>query len=322
MNTKTSIRPHEIEPHLTAEKQRDRNDARIEKLFRDISSDMGWDVEGASQSDEPVAEPHRAEARPTFEAVSPPPLVSVPIAETSPEKVSHDQLRLELEAIYKTTKAEDYSIVRERILTLELAINNHRSWSPYARPNFSIPAHPKARKDIHKLIQQDRVVIDCHWLHLTCKKQAVKEPKWQPLVDPRVPFPLELAKEFGRRAIKSAIRADEILCLSPFQQAQLRTIVGTIMREARKKADNAIPGGRSPLGKMLCSINQWASYDPRVNVERYAALARAMVMLEDRKHTNSELGAVVGLMLAEPPIKESLLRGMKRRLTDAMKNHP
>lgn len=320
MNIRTSIRPHQIEQNLTEEERPNHID-EIDELFRDLESDMGWDNKSDPKSDGTVAEPHPAEARPSGELMSPPPLVSVTIAETSPREVSHDQLRLELEAIYGTTKAEDYSKVRDRILALELAINNHRSWSPYARPSFSIPPRPKDRKDIHKFIQQDRVLIDCHWLHLTCKKQAVKETRWQPLVDSRVAFPLELAKEFGHRAIKSAMRADEILCLSPFQQAQLRTIVGTKMLQTRKKAYSAIPGGHSPLGKMLCTINQWASHDPRVNVEKYQALGRAMVLLDGTKHTNSELGAMVGLFLAQPPIKENTLRGMRNRLETAMRSY-
>ena len=244
-----------------------------------------------------------------------------PFVEPSPDSLvvaSHDELLSELETIYLTTKAGNYPEVRDRVLSLEFELNERQRWAPSARPTFSIPWHTRDQTQNHKLIQQDRVLIDCHWLHRTCKRQAVKEVKWQPLVDPRNPFPLELAIEFSTRAIKNAFRADEILCLSSFQQAQLRTMTGAEVRQARERAENAKPTGHSPLGKMLRTINQWASHDPRVNAAKYVALARAMSMLNGTKHTNNELGELVGLLLAQPPLKENTLRGLQARLNAAM----
>jgi len=274
-----------------------------------------------TKSDGPVTEHQMAKITSALEVVPPPSNASSPDVEGSLEGNSHDELRSELETIYAKTKAEDYSKVQARLLELEFAINKRRLWAPFARPKFSIPAQAKERRDFHKLIQQDRVLIDCHWLHLHAKRQAVKEAKWRPLLDPRVPFPLELAKEFSTRAIKSTIRADEILCLSPFQQAQLRTMAGREMRQARKMAETATPNGHSPLGIMLRVINRWASHDQRVEVEKYEALARAITMLGNTKYTNSELGALAGFLVAQPADKESALRGMRGRLEAAMKRY-
>jgi len=245
-------------------------------------------------------------------------------ASTRLASIGDTDLRAELENIYASlTAPEDFPVVSAQLFELEFELNRRGKWAPYFRPSFPIPYHvPAHLSDIYKSIQQARVVIDCHWLHSQLKKfQATKEPKWQALLNPAIPFPLALAQDFAARAIKGAERSDEILCLTPFQQTQLRAMLGKRLNEARKKAEDAKQTGISPLGKTLRAINQWSATDPRLHTTKYVALARAMAMLEGTTHTNTELGALIGLTLGVVPLRENQVRDMKKRLTEAVKRY-
>lgn len=229
-------------------------------------------------------------------------------------------LRLQLENLYSSLiGAEDFETVGKQILEVELELNRRKRWAPAFRPSASIPGQASKRLPVHKMIQQMRVVIDCHWLHTQLQRcPTVKEARWRALLDPRAPFPFELAKEFAERAIDGATRADEVLNLTPVQQAQVRSMCGKRIREARKTSEDARPTGGSPLGRSLKAINQWAASDPRVNVEKYEALARAVLLLDGEKHSNADLGALVGLALSEAPLAENRIRSMKKRLAQAL----
>jgi len=231
-------------------------------------------------------------------------------------------IRIQLETLHSSLKgAAHHETVGEQILEIEFELNRRQKWAPAFRPSAPIPRKASDRQPVHEMIQQMRVVIDCHWLHTQLqRRQPIKEAQWQALLDPTIPFPFELAKDFAARAIHGATRADEVLCLTPVQEAQLRSMCGKRMREARKKAEDVTSTGRSPLGQTLKAINQWAVSDPRVNVEKHAALARAQLLLNVFKHTNTDLGILVGFSLGEDPTPENRIRAMKANLTKALKN--
>lgn len=249
--------------------------------------------------------------------------VALPVKPAQLTLESDTNLRSELEDIYTSSATpEDFVKVSARVLELEFELNHRQKWAPAFRPSFPIPYLKADLKPAHKLIQQARVVIDCHWLHTRCqKRQAVKEARWQALLAPTSPFPIALARDFAARAIAGQVRADEILCLTPFQQAQTRALSGKKVADARKKAEDATPAGRSPLAQSLGAINQWAASDPRLHSEKYVALARAMFVMDGNKHTNTDLGILVGLILGEAPVRENQIRAMKTRLATAIKRY-
>lgn len=245
-------------------------------------------------------------------------IISSPLAH-----LSDQELRSELEVVNASlTTPEDFAAVAEKIMELEFELDCRQKWAPANRPSFPIPHRRSDLKPAHKLIQQARVIVDCHWLHMQCKKrQVVKEARWQALLDPTSEFPLALAEDFARRAIAGAERAGEILCLTPLQQAQTRTMCGKRMADARKRAEDTKPTGRSAIAQSLSAINQWAATDPRVQAEKYAALVRAMCMLDGSTHTNTDLGLLIGFTLGETPVQENQIRGMKDRLATAVKRY-
>lgn len=238
------------------------------------------------------------------------------IASSPLAAVSHEELSRELTCLFQSVRdGADYLKVRDRRIALEFELNDRKVWAPAFRGGPEIPYAATKRTPTHTRILQDRILIDCHWLHRNLKKkQAVKELRWASLSNPQEPFPLELAQEFAERTITGKIRADEILCLSPFLQAQCKALAGAKISAARKSAETVTATGRSPLAMTIGAINQWAARDPRVNVEKYEALARSIALLDGTRSTNSELGALTGLMLSEPPIPENVIRAMRMRL--------
>lgn len=245
------------------------------------------------------------------------PIVLAPVWATA----SDADLQSQLATLYASLlMASDFEAVGARIFEVELELNRRQKLAPAFRPLFQIPYRATEQKPVHKMVQRMRVVIDCHWLHTQLqRRQAVKELKWQALLDPTAPFPLDLSKDFAARAIKGAIRGDEVLNLTPFQQAQVRSMCGKLMREARKKAEDATSTGSSPLGRTLKALNQWAAFDHRLHVDKYEALARAESVLGGQKHTNSDLGALVGFATGGTPIAENRIRSMKNSLAEAVK---
>jgi hypothetical protein len=261
---------------------------------------------------------------PTFSGGTMPTFASpTPAVPPSLAHIPAMDVRFELEAIFSSlTTPEDFPGVYTRVMELEFELNRRKTWAPAFRPLYPIPHRRADLKPAHRLIQQARVVVDCHWLHTHCqKRQAVKEARWQPLLDPSMPFPLALAQDFAARAIEGAVRADEILCLTPFQQVQTRSMSGKKLANARRKAEDATPAGRSPLAQTLGAINQWAASDSRLHADKYEALARAIFVLEGSKHTNMDLGDLVGFSLGETPIQENQVRAMRKRLDAAVKRY-
>jgi len=173
---------------------------------------------------------------------------------------------------------------------------------------------------VHTVIHQDRVVIDCHWLHQTCDGHVANEVHWQPLLDSAAPFPRPLAEEFAARTIAGEVRAEEILCLSLVQQIQTRTLKGAKARGVQKRSEQPKERSQSELAKTISAINRWASKDRRIKdeVEKYVALARATTALADEGCSWSELAKVVGLMRGKPRLSESTTRDQMARLKKAV----
>ena len=50
-------------------------------------------------------------------------------------------------------------------------------------------------------------------------------------------------------------------------------------------------------------------------------MARALVMLDGSKTTNTEVGVLVGLILSEAAVRENQVRDMKKRLAEAVRRY-
>lgn len=248
------------------------------------------------------------------------------IAVASPtDPTRHEDLMDELETLaQECRKPDDYLRIRERYCEVSFALNVHGLWAPAFRPEIPIPREKSDRQPAHQLVQQDRVVIDCHWLH--CKKCRVEptEARWRPLFKGGKDFPLVLAEEFASRGIPGEYRAEAILQLTHPQQVQLRALRGKAVQGMFESIKHSarVDGRRIPprLEVIALAINRWAEKDRRVASERekYMAHAKAHELLKPASPTRQEIASLAGLIRGVPALSgrtaSDLLKKIEREL--------
>lgn len=237
--------------------------------------------------------------------------VSVVAAPSAPRHISHEDLMAELEALAQEyLKPDDYLRIRERYCEASMALNVHGLWAPAFRPDIPIPKKKSLRQPPHELIQQDRVVIDCHWLHCRQYHIAPAEAQWRPLFKKNSEFPLALAQEFATRNITNEYRAEAILRLTHPLQVQLRALRGRTAQEqfGDLTGYSRVDGKRvpPPLETIALAINRWAEKERRVasHREKYMAHAMARELLKPASPTRKEIAALVGLIRGVPALSE------------------
>lgn len=159
-------------------------------------------------------------------------------------------------------------------------------------------------------MQQDRVVIDCHWLHINKHPVFPREARWKSLFKLEEPFNFHLAREFSARGIKNEYRADAILGLTLRQQMQLQALRGTVAEATIQGLDkySRVDGKRTPprLEIITLAINRWAEKDRRVakHRDKYLAHAQARELLKSSNPTRKEIAELAGLIRGVPPLSE------------------
>lgn len=230
-------------------------------------------------------------------------------AANTTDPTSHEDLMDELEAlVQECCKPDDYLRIRDRYCEVSFALNEHGLWAPAFRDGIPIPQKKSDRQPAHRLVQQDRVVIDCHWLH--CKKHLVRptEARWRPLFKSGIDFPFALAEEFASRGIDGEYRAEAILQLTHPLQVQLRSMRGKTAREIfdGMKRSVRVDGGRIPprLEVVALAVNRWAEKDTRVakECEKYMAHAKAHELLKPASPTRQEIATLAGLIRGVPAL--------------------
>ncbi|HCY17385.1 MAG: hypothetical protein A2Z93_13345 [Curvibacter sp. GWA2_64_110] len=227
----------------------------------------------------------------------------------------------ELEALAQEyRKPDDYLRIRERYCETSMALNVHGLWAPAFRSKISIPKKNSLHQPAHELIQQDRVVIDCHWLHCRQYRISPAEAQWRPLFKKDSEFPLALAQEFATRSITNEYRAEAILGLTHPLQVQLRalcgesvqTLFGNLTRYSR------VDGKRvpAPLETVTLAVNRWAERDRRVasEKEKYIAHAKARELLKSASPTRREIAVLAGLIRGVPALSERTVCDLLKKI--------
>ena len=232
--------------------------------------------------------------------------------------LAHEELK---KLVGQLNAPDDYRKIRDEYQKLEYALNEQGLWAPAFRPSPKIPFKSAELLPVHELILQDRIVIDCHWLHLHGGKLRPKEVNWHPMFDKKRPFPWEMAKDFSERKISSEIRANEALSLTGFQQIQLRSIRNHIVRnqfdiveKSSKSSGKRVP---SIMETATLVVNRWCEQDRRMEPhrEKYLALARANALLAHTFPTWSEIARLTGLIQGVPTLSERTIRDLSKKLS-------
>lgn len=224
----------------------------------------------------------------------------------------HVDLMARLESLVDSIRdPDDYTPINGDYLDTCYRLNEFGLWAPAFRPHFSIPAKKAERRSVHATMLQDRIVLDCHWLHSNKHQVFPREDRWKPLFNLHKSFDIELAEEFASRVIKSEYRAEAILGLTLRQQVQLRAIRGTVADLAfneLKKSSSTTDGKRIPsrLEVITLTVNRWAEKDPRVakHRDKYIAHAKARELLKSSSPTRKEIAELAGLIRGVPPLSE------------------
>jgi hypothetical protein len=219
----------------------------------------------------------------------------------------------ELESMSQIAKkADQYLLVREEFCTLSIELNNRKLIAPAFRPSPTIPYLKKYRNNSHLLMQKDRIVIDCHWLHARKVKIYSSEPNWRGIFNLSKEFSFEKVSEFASHDIKNEYRATAIMKLTPHQQNQMRALRSVETQKRFQDLYESLRDGKRRLQPRLelieLAINQWCEADVRIVPHRpqYAALAMAIELTGDSSPTL--LGELMGLILGTPPLAESTVR--------------
>lgn len=212
--------------------------------------------------------------------------------------------------VMKIEAGESYMRHRDIYCMLSLALNTLGLQAPAFRPLPPIPWHADERTPEHMVLQRDRIVIDCHWLHCTNSKVYATEGVWRGIVNPKLTLQTSRIEKFAATKLRNESRADEILELKLFQQVQMAAMRGTKVHQAVKALGVAVidsKGGRTPahFRQKTRKLQEWADTQPRFAklYPKYRAYAMALELLESA--TTKQVAQLAGLILGEPPLADS-----------------
>lgn len=212
--------------------------------------------------------------------------------------------------VMKIEAGESYMRHRDIYCMLSLALNTLGLQAPAFRPLPPIPWHADERTPEHMVLQRDRIVIDCHWLHCTNSKVYATEGVWRGIVNPKLTLQTGRIEKFAATKLRNESRADEILELKLFQQVQMAAMRGRKVHQAVKALGAAVidsKGGRTPahFRQKTRKLQEWADTQPRFAklYPKYRAYAMALELLESA--TTKQVAQLAGLILGEPPLADS-----------------
>jgi hypothetical protein len=219
-----------------------------------------------------------------------------------------DKLVMQIESGYVS-----YMASREVFCMLSLALNSTQLQAPAFRPQPPIPRTAADRTAEHLVIQRDRIVIDCHWLHCTKSKVCASEGAWRGIVEPSQELQVERIERFAATKIANDYRAESVLSLSVFQQTQLVAIRGNAVHQAFKNLRTMVIDGAGQrtaarFKRIERAISDWSSSQPRFGQlqKKYRAYAMASELLPGAPVTQK--AHLAGMILGEPVLSESAAR--------------
>jgi hypothetical protein len=170
----------------------------------------------------------------------------------------------------------------------------------------------KATRD---LIQRDRIVLECHWLHSRGEHVVLDDDELEGLFDLDKPFDFELAEKFAIKPYKDLIRTEEYLSLTPNVQLQLRAMCGQEMTKKLKAYDESSRRAGatiriSPKARDRQAINRWCEKKPIIkrHFAKHQANAKAQALLPSSYSSFKEIAELSGLMRGVKPEDEKNLK--------------
>lgn len=207
----------------------------------------------------------------------------------------------------------DYNRIRDEYCRLSIALNLERSLAPAYRPELKTGR--KWGDKVFQVINRDRIVIECHWLHATKAfvKVRAKDVEFQPIFSHSKAFPFDLAWDFAKKVWTANHRVVDMLRLTPMQQCQLLALRSDELKQrieeieqGTRKNDVFIP---SPLSVFEQRLNAWCERDRRIYKHRegYVAVWKARSFL-GAAATVRQIGELTAMMLGEPPKDDKTIR--------------
>lgn len=226
--------------------------------------------------------------------------------------------------VIRVKVSDDYLGIRDSYCETVILLNHRGLWAPAFRPELKIPLKKSDLRPVHTLIQRDRVVIDCHWLHSTAAKVKAHEPRSRAIFKAGTPFPFDLASEFAEQNMANEYRADAVLNLSDFQQCQMRALRGRFISSqfAAFRDCPRVEGVRvqSPRELLSTVINRWCekTRQMRGHEEKYMAHAQARALLVRSSPTSREVATLAGMIRGVPRLGDSTVRDLLKNLDRKM----
>jgi hypothetical protein len=210
-------------------------------------------------------------------------------------------------------KYRDYMQIRDAYCTLSIAMNHLGMISPAYRAHPTINPVLSKRDENYRIIQKDRLIIECHWLRCRQESIVTRDKKYQALFDSNQLFPFELSEKFASENWSNNHRADEALYLTAQQQSQLIALQGNIVRERRARAMDGIKvdGVRVPpkVKVVRLALRKWSEKKSVIATQYqiYEALWLARELL-DKDASMREIAKLGSLITGASPLDESTVR--------------
>jgi hypothetical protein len=249
-------------------------------------------------------------------------LSDFPIAALSEVKEVEDPLRAMTELCARLISHKDYALERDEYCNLSIRLNLIGKLAPAYRPEVAIGA--TFGKAIGMVRHRDNTVIDLHWCHATKMSLMPNSPEMVALFSEGSEFHFKNAWEPTGKKITSKYKASEALCLTPFQQCQLKALIGSDHKAAATVMRSGwfASGGKevSKVASVKRQLGQWAERDKQVIARRdcYLKLWLAREML-GRDASNQLIGELLALMLGSDVLDRTSVRDKLRTLDKHVK---
>jgi hypothetical protein len=225
------------------------------------------------------------------------------------------ELSNQLDEVLLKIQTQPWGYIRHRNLycMLVLSMNTLGLQAPAFRHNPTIPWQASEQTTEHMLIQRDRIVIDCHWLYCTKSKMYANEGQWRGLVNPKLRLQTDRIEKFAATKVRNDYRANDLMKLTQFQQAQMAAIRNTQMQSNFRTLGAMVTGagGVRTMGhfkRIDRAILEWSCSQSRFEKHygKYRAYAMAYQLLDNP--TRKQVAQLAGFIIGERPLNDSSAR--------------
>lgn len=207
-------------------------------------------------------------------------------------------------------KEKDYLKIRDEFMRISLALNSIGLLAPIFRDQPRIPFLKKDRQSSHDQLLVDQIVIDCHWLWSRKEPVPAIWPELNRIFQNLTHFDCDAAATtIATRKWSSGFRADDLLTLTPRQQAQLVQLRSQDLKDKYRLLVDGKPRrgstirSRAMLSVVRSAIYAWADKNYRIKGQQdmYESLWLARELLGS-KPSYASIGELAGLRCGKKPL--------------------